>query len=1003
MDLRIKCQCHNKDTGICITCVTPICTSCCPLCILVGDRHKTEPFMHLNTNGAPLVAAIYSEPHICTLDRLKAVQYLYRHGRISSQIFDSWLTLNSGGYQLGGSQVCTDLWKIPPTLASREGGRLAIADFPIAPRSITYIKCPRHKHITIRINWGAVKSRADLKVLNQIWLWSSAADKNKTVIDACSLAYHIKLRKLTKELDAMLPFISTKYFNVTAVALMLHAIGNPYVAEMIAYYRKFRLCCLDESSYAAVHKAISVALRRTSRWFDGTEVRVHQIAMCAGWELSIGRSGNVSDWREEEEKRTKKYAWLKPGELARPADRETNTLYLDRLQQELEDIFSELRMHAQQWTSWETFVEERQDWVSSGSAAGHKIMVDGVPQRVNKHAYFENIPDSEILGWLDSEPAIHAVASEKYEPGKSRAIYGTKPIDYAIMTYVIRGSEQKLNNIEGVEAGLRGLDEVAGVCRRSLISDIPGIECTMLDYADFNYQHTLDAQALVFRVMRNQMIRIGACDDAVKAAKWCEDALLNQWTTFPRSGGEVKVSQGMFSGVRGTNFMNTILNVAYYREARRSVARLFDLKPECEFTLHQGDDVWISNKSRLWAAVLYTYMQATGFEFQGSKQVFDVGRGEFLRVLYAKGEARGYLARALATLIVKPIQSTDDITIMERATTINGHIHLLYRRGLSLIACECLWYATVPHALQMKRPGGGISIPVGIAMKATLDGGLDLGPPCTLPKRSARTAAIPSIDINSPDLVRACKTYMSDAWVRVISRKYCGTMNARSVAANLHESNVLDSVLPGDRLRALDRLESDLRRWLSKIQDKTGQRDVSLFNEFVAAARRHPIIDQQLSALRGCLDRKSGFNVMTQMGSLRGAIAMSPFRDISTARRALGLGTIESAAICINLCPSEEKALAAGAVLAGITQLCSAPLAAHILEGTTSIGPSFESLLNPIILSWCVNVGTDIALNKVFSTGNMSIDAWDESLRIEQLSAIAGVISDALLLELSHY
>lgn len=68
-----------------------------------------------------------------------------------------------------------------------------------------------------------------------------------------------------------------------------------------------------------------------------------------------------------------------------------------------------------------------------------------------KRVYFENIKTEEVLSWIQSVPAIVASASEKYELGKARAIYGTQSIDYFVIGYVISGFEQVMESIHGIQ------------------------------------------------------------------------------------------------------------------------------------------------------------------------------------------------------------------------------------------------------------------------------------------------------------------------------------------------------------------------------------------------------------------------------------------------------------------------------------------------------------------------------------------------------------------------
>lgn len=106
--------------------------------------------------------------------------------------------------------------------------------------------------------------------------------------------------------------------------------------------------------------------------------------------------------------------------------------------------------------------------------------------------------------------------------------------------------------------------------------------------------------------------------------------------------------------------------------------------------IHQGDDVWISNKSRLWAIALYNTCAAAGLEFQPSKQLFDVELGEFLRVVYFDGSCRGYVACAVATTIMKPVQGADVVSPAERATALNSQIMTLVRRGFNIEGASIL-------------------------------------------------------------------------------------------------------------------------------------------------------------------------------------------------------------------------------------------------------------------------------------------------------------------------
>nr|UUV42560.1 MAG: RNA dependent RNA polymerase [Kuusamo totivirus 1] len=472
----------------------------------------------------------------------------------------------------------------------------------------------------------------------------------------------------------------------------------------------------------------------------------------------------------------------------------SNVEYCRRLKKKLFELLKPCFIGFDFMTSFEDFMKNRQSWVSSGSTGGEKMVIDGEVVKINKHVLFENLKLEEMVAWLDSEPRMEAVGSEKYEMGKARAIYGTKPIDYAISAYVLNEIEPRMNLIEGIEAGLTGIDVIAGLMNRRNTAKKTGIECSMVDYADFNYQHTLEAQAAVFEAVADLFEMAYAHSDKVKAARWTAAALLNQWCRFPGSKKSVRVVQGMFSGCRGTNFLNTILNNAYLELAKEWVAEHLFLYPVELYRIHQGDDVWISNMSRLWAIIVYKVMQEMGFDFQSKKQMFDLCRAEFLRVLYSEEGCMGYIARAIATLIMKPIQSADISGPAERALAVNSQINIIFRRGFSKRGAQILWRAMVPYAAHVSLPKGGFSIPVNVLKLHPKQGGLGVLPPGELSSSKDFIEPVPTYQISGEALAMHVGRNMSEDWVKHVGEAVKDSFDSKALADSVHESNVSDSL-----------------------------------------------------------------------------------------------------------------------------------------------------------------------------------------------------------------
>lgn len=99
--------------------------------------------------------------------------------------------------------------------------------------------------------------------------------------------------------------------------------------------------------------------------------------------------------------------------------------------------------------------------------------------------------------------------------------------------------------LPGIECGLSDMSETAAMLRRLELIKQDGILGTMLDYEDFNYQHTLEAQSLVFSDIHSLMPIGQYPDDLRRAVEWCADAC--QWCTFPGDIKPSKIFQGVFS------------------------------------------------------------------------------------------------------------------------------------------------------------------------------------------------------------------------------------------------------------------------------------------------------------------------------------------------------------------------------------------------------------------------------------------------------------------------
>lgn len=970
-----------------------VCKTCRSLSRWGGDK-----VVLANDDGLMVtIPSWMKHPHVCILSNLVEVERYAKNNWITTQLFNSWTALNGFDYQLGNSPVCMELWAdldvyIDRKVRSKRNTAIGeeVMNTLKGIQCVKVKKCTKRKSQHVQINWHKIKDKKDLSVLDKIWGFSSEADENKTNISAGQIIWHSRENVVFKKnFDQLSVILGISASNVTATAIAIHCLINKSVGRIIDFVNSRKLCCLDSVEYAAVFKQLSVALRRSAHWYDGNGATLEEVASCAGWELAIGRSRNVSDWEEEARKRTSQRMYLRvPGGLVK--DEESNKAYCARLKPVLKRVLSPVVLGFTYNESFRDFIRNRQSWVSSGSTGGEKLMVDGELLRINKHVLFEQLTTEEMLAWLEEEPVTRAVGSEKMEAGKARAIYGTKPEDYAISAYVLKEIEPRMNVIPGIEAGLVGLDVLGSIVRRQKVASTQGTECSMFDYADFNYQHTLEAQSLVFEVLGDLFDEAGAHVDKVRCCRWLEKAFLNQWCRFPGRQDYIRIVQGMFSGCRGTNFINTSLNEAYFLLACDWVFENFGLYPIDLYHIHQGDDVWVTNMSRVWAIVLFKSMQDSGFDFQCSKQMFDVNRAEFLRVLYSNEGCIGYLARAVAALIVKPIQSTDISGPGERAQALNSQISILARRGADIEALEILWKAVVPYGARVSLPRGGFSIPVSVLKLHPNQGGLGLCPPGQYSSSNDSISALPNLVVRSRRLEEVIGTHMTDDWIGYISEQMGIVFDAPALAAMVHSSNVTDSLRPIDRLDCLRALEVELRLWKAKLKMPTVDCNRQLMSQFLSKDSCLPEMGRLIEYCLSGSQPKKTKTVKGPIASINLAISMCPFQNLSSAAVSLKGSWDSIVRACISMCRVESARIKAGEAFERCIARLGVPVTRFLLDGT-NVGTGFmEFRWHPVLISWVhtqamEQVTLDLLEDRVTSVVEAKVrvqDAFDNAIRV---------------------
>jgi hypothetical protein len=303
------------------------------------------------------------------------------------------------------------------------------------------------------------------------------------------------------------------------------------------------------------------------------------------------------------------------------------------LRRAIREVMSEELATAPKWMDKDDYWSRRWMYTKSGSHTRHieDIMFGerlDLPEQPTRREFAESVKDN-IVG--TGEPSVWAGLSWKLENGKTRAIYGCDTRSYFTFDYLLRPIEAVWRNSSALlNPGLN--------LQSSLYPELAkqGPFFYMLDFDDYNSQHTLGAMKMVIEEATR-----GAPEDIREWAVNSWDNMNVRWISDKTGKLETKRMVGTLpSGHRATTFINTVLNAAYCRVVMGDAYKQLG-------AYHAGDDVIMWGPHGPLSEAISGVEKST-LRVNRSKQSIGNVSGEFLRVAFNKKEARGYLARAIS-------------------------------------------------------------------------------------------------------------------------------------------------------------------------------------------------------------------------------------------------------------------------------------------------------------------------------------------------------------------
>jgi len=351
----------------------------------------------------------------------------------------------------------------------------------------------------------------------------------------------------------------------------------------------------------------------------------------------------------------------------------------------------------------EQFGDRVCEWVAAGSSPNTRITVldegKNVKLQGSKRLWAESKNGAAFREMLSTEPRSISTVTPKFENGKNRDLMSDSETNYAMQSYLLYGVEELLGGHYGMLFKLGGqaaLQQKNRILMRTMRSS--GAYFWSYDFKNFQMNHSLESQKAVWAALINIRINqakheknLVAMEHYRRAGEWVIGAIDNCYVRDIATGLTIKNRFGLATGVRGTAFINTVLNKVYDSLAGNLATTWLEGDPEDpRVGWHMGDDI-MRQLSSLTAAVARTRaMSSLGLTGTDIKLLIEPDGGELLRYYYSKGSVMGYMNRTIPNIICGEWDLGVGATVLEKARSVPSVCGKLRERGANSVVVATL-------------------------------------------------------------------------------------------------------------------------------------------------------------------------------------------------------------------------------------------------------------------------------------------------------------------------
>lgn len=383
--------------------------------------------------------------------------------------------------------------------------------------------------------------------------------------------------------------------------------------------------------------------------------------------------------------------------------------------------------------SFEQFYEKRRGWLTKGGLVSNTLpkgmkefstsVFDGVANtleeikgRHNKKSLFEMYELYDILKGVTPENFNLTKTMIKYEVGnKDRTLLPGSLAHFIVFCYVLVLAE-KQGQIGSVRLNAMADVDIRYFDRKMSI----GTFHVLYDWADFNEQHSADEMADVIKSLSDSM---PAGDDY---AAFCEALVRGMYSMGlqDKEGVVHKIWTGLYSGWRGTTWVNTVLNFCYVFVALENLRRISGWEVVLMVD-HGGDDLDLVLSQPSLMPLFLEIMDCMLFKANKWKQMFGL-RSEFFRNTISGARVYASPTRALASFIAGDWEGAGRSTVRERVAGLLDQIGKLRRRGVSEVMCQGFTMSTISHWCKVKEGEEWLDLPDVVLHGRESQGGLGI-------------------------------------------------------------------------------------------------------------------------------------------------------------------------------------------------------------------------------------------------------------------------------------